>query len=378
MTAEFNTLSVIILFGILQGLVLLYLFLFKKPKGYKYVSLFIFSIIVQEVEAFLHNSGYMLYTVHLVYFSLPFTFLTGPSLLGYSYTLLDKKIRFKNIVLHTLPFILYFFYCFLYFLQPVEKKKYDYVTSVNPEKIIPFVKSSFNVDPLNIHGFVVVEFIGIHLIIYGLWGLFVLYKKKRNKNLFWLKVLNSISLISGFILLLSEGGVVEGFILYNSILPPYMSRIYAVLSLYIVMIFLLKSSKYFNSSEKSKYEKSSLTNDLKKVKLKKIMNVIEEDKSYLEQSFSLHMLASKVNMPINHVTEVINTELKMSFYELTNSLRIKKAKELLGDPSNKDMKIEQLAYAVGYKSKSAFYNSFKKEVNLTPFKYKKTLNTKKK
>ncbi|MEO0723125.1 MAG: helix-turn-helix domain-containing protein, partial [Bacteroidota bacterium] len=67
----------------------------------------------------------------------------------------------------------------------------------------------------------------------------------------------------------------------------------------------------------------------------------------------------------------INLELGLKFYELTNHYRIEAAKQHLQATTDKSLSMEQLAYQLGYKSKSTFYNAFKKAEGMTPRQYQK-------
>ena len=56
-----------------------------------------------------------------------------------------------------------------------------------------------------------------------------------------------------------------------------------------------------------------------------------------------------------------------------NELRVKEVKQKLAGGS--DVKIEGLAYDVGFNTPSAFYAAFKKETSLSPREYQQTMQT---
>lgn len=351
---------------------ILVIFIRKRPLGYLFIVVLIASFMFQEIEAFLITSGFMIYILPLFNVSVPFAFLLGPSLKFYSTQLLGNKVHWKSILFHYMPFILYFFYSFFYFLQPLERKYYAYMKIVDPRLSISIPTQKFGADPLDIQGIVVVELIGLHLLMYGILNLHKIYTSRKTINkegiFLWLISLNALLFFGGLILLLSEGGIVNGKILYEPILPSFMARVYGTFSLYIISTYLMTNSNFFKYG-RGKYEKSSLTKEIRILKLQKIVNILEQEKPFLDDSYSLTELAKKSNMIPNHVTEVINKELKMTFFDLTNQYRIKEAKKLLTKREN-HLKMEQLAYSLGYKSKSAFFNAFKKQTMLTPSQYK--------
>jgi len=97
------------------------------------------------------------------------------------------------------------------------------------------------------------------------------------------------------------------------------------------------------------------------------MQVIENDKLYLDSNFSLELLSLKTGLSKHHISQIINEQLDCTFFDLTNKYRIEEAKRLLAESSY--VKIEQLAYQLGYRSKSSFFSAFKRATNLTPSKY---------
>ncbi len=124
-------------------------------------------------------------------------------------------------------------------------------------------------------------------------------------------------------------------------------------------------------SYKRKYENSVLTDRLRLAKLQKITQAFEQDQVHLNSDHSLPKLAALTRLSEHHISEVINLELGMNFYELTNHYRVLAAKQHLKEAKNNGLSMEQLAYQLGYKSKSTFYKAFKKAEGITPRQYQK-------
>lgn len=139
--------------------------------------------------------------------------------------------------------------------------------------------------------------------------------------------------------------------------------------MYLITLYLLGKTDLFKFPSK-KYSKSSLSSFYKREKLNQITTLIETEKLYLNEDFSLKMLSEKSGLSTHNISQILNEELQVGFITLTNSYRIEEAKRrLLGDEFN--LKMEQLAYDLGYKSKSTFFSAFKKETNSTPSNYRK-------
>ncbi|WP_237443362.1 helix-turn-helix domain-containing protein [Sinobacterium norvegicum] len=54
-----------------------------------------------------------------------------------------------------------------------------------------------------------------------------------------------------------------------------------------------------------------------------------------------------------------------------NNYRIEAARRILLDPDTSNMPIVELAIEVGFKSKSSFYDAFKRATNMTPTQFKR-------
>ena len=102
-----------------------------------------------------------------------------------------------------------------------------------------------------------------------------------------------------------------------------------------------------------------------------IKNYMERAEPYLEPSLSISDLSKQVNLPLKELSVLINHNLNQHFFDFVNEYRIKKAMEILADPSKSDLTILEILYEVGFNSKSSFNTAFKKYTKLTPTQYRK-------
>ena len=109
-------------------------------------------------------------------------------------------------------------------------------------------------------------------------------------------------------------------------------------------------------------------------KLFQLNNLMQEKKPFLHNNFSRSDLARKLAISEHQLSQLINEKTNTNFFGLINHLRSMEAKKMLDDSQNDHLTIEQIAYDVGYNSKSAFYAAFKKEFNITPHAYRKSKN----
>jgi AraC-like DNA-binding protein len=120
-----------------------------------------------------------------------------------------------------------------------------------------------------------------------------------------------------------------------------------------------------------KYRKSGLRKEQVEVYKRRLLHLMESQHLYRAADLTLPELAKLVNCSINHLSEVINREFHLSFYEFLNQYRIEAAKELLTREPSSRGSIGQVAARVGFSSNSAFYAAFKRSCQQTPSAYRR-------
>ena len=113
-----------------------------------------------------------------------------------------------------------------------------------------------------------------------------------------------------------------------------------------------------------KYERSQLSEeDIRDIYLR-LTSCFDTRHPYLDSELTLSRLADMVEVPHRALSQVINQKGGTNFFDFINSYRIEHAKGRLraGDYGT----ILDLAMDVGFNSKSAFYEAFKKHVKCTP------------
>jgi len=121
---------------------------------------------------------------------------------------------------------------------------------------------------------------------------------------------------------------------------------------------------------KEQYLKSSLKDEEARRILTSLEKIMQAEKPYLEYDITLPKLAQLVGTTSHKLSQVINENYKLNFFEYINKFRLNDVKTLLKNPEKASEKIMALAYDCGFNSKSAFYNFFKRETKLTPSEYR--------
>lgn len=129
--------------------------------------------------------------------------------------------------------------------------------------------------------------------------------------------------------------------------------------------------KKYMAGKKATSKRSSLERDFVSQCIKKLNRLMEEEKIYRQEDLSLHSLAERLSLPPHQLSQLLNENLERSFSDYINSYRIEDAKEILLSPDSAEKKIIVIAFDVGFNTKVAFYNAFKKFTGMTPSEFKK-------
>jgi len=130
------------------------------------------------------------------------------------------------------------------------------------------------------------------------------------------------------------------------------------------------------SSEKAlhpKYERSGISQEDAQRYKERILRTMDEKKSYLDCDLTLRDLAAQVGISYHQASQVINRQMNQRFFSFVNDYRVQLAKNMMADPATRNMPIVELAIEVGFKSKSSFYDAFKKVTQMTPTQFKDSL-----
>lgn len=101
----------------------------------------------------------------------------------------------------------------------------------------------------------------------------------------------------------------------------------------------------------------------------RLKQVMVEQQLYLQTDLNLARLADHLGVRSDYLSQVISQRCGSSFYQLLSRHRVEEARQrLLQQP---DASVIEIAFAVGFNSKSVFYSEFRKHVGMTPAAYRK-------
>ncbi|WP_300531948.1 helix-turn-helix domain-containing protein [Maricaulis sp.] len=105
--------------------------------------------------------------------------------------------------------------------------------------------------------------------------------------------------------------------------------------------------------------------------MEKIDAHMEVSAAYLRPGLTVKSLGRQLLVNPVTVSQAINAGRGRNFSDYVNSLRVKHACKMLGDPEQADQTVLDVMLASGFNTKSNFNRSFKQETGATPLAYRK-------
>lgn len=102
----------------------------------------------------------------------------------------------------------------------------------------------------------------------------------------------------------------------------------------------------------------------------KLEQLIQKEHIYRNQDISRDMVAEKLGISPGYLSQVINAITENNFTTYINTYRVEEIKKMLQDPAFDQYSLLAIGMEAGFKSKSAFYTTFKKETGMTPSAFK--------
>ena len=119
------------------------------------------------------------------------------------------------------------------------------------------------------------------------------------------------------------------------------------------------------------YQASTLLNvDCEKIK-QQLDSLMLNKNVYQDSELSLSALAEMVSLKSHQLSELINTQLGLSFSSYLRRQRVKAAEVLL--KTEPDVSVLAIGLSVGFSSQSAFYSAFKEFHAMAPGQYRQQL-----
>lgn len=131
--------------------------------------------------------------------------------------------------------------------------------------------------------------------------------------------------------------------------------------------FLEDKQAYVNQVARKVYERQG---SLKTSNNKTIQLILDYIQAHYDKSISLTAVSESLGINASYISTLMKQEVGYGFVEYLNQLRIKKAEQLLADPS---LPIKNVSEMCGYDTVHSFIRNFKKLHLFTPSEYRSKL-----
>lgn len=116
-------------------------------------------------------------------------------------------------------------------------------------------------------------------------------------------------------------------------------------------------------------KKELFTNEELQLYKTRLEVLMTEQQLFLQGDLSLRTLAEYINLPPNHMSQLLNVGFEQNFANYVNGYRLEHFKTLLENNNSHELTLMALAYDSGFNSKTVFNTFFKKSLGMTPKAY---------
>lgn len=127
--------------------------------------------------------------------------------------------------------------------------------------------------------------------------------------------------------------------------------------------------KAIDSVSNGNGERKNLNPDLVDKITNRLEKIMKDEKLYLDPQITQSNTAKKIETNTAYLSGAINKKYGLNFSSYVNTFRVREAEKIIAGEDGELYTFEGISRSVGFTSKSAFYNAFKKFNGSTPSKY---------
>ncbi|MCX8125135.1 MAG: helix-turn-helix transcriptional regulator [Spirochaetes bacterium] len=316
------------------------------------------ALVMADVALILYNHAVLgegILTTHLpCIFYLTSVYAIGPLNYLYYYSLINNTIVISGrLILHILPALCIFCIELAFYFSPASLQS-NIVSSIYSQ---------------HINVFAILLFIGgVIFVSYQLYFIYQCVKVfndvKIRKGLYLTLVLESINITTPLPILLwlitkkNQYYVIAGYMTIAVIIILFLTN----------RRFPLLFHRIADAIRNKKYERNYLSNIDKELLHQKLLDIMNNEKIYLDPDINLDILSNKLNITPHQLSQFLNEYCHIRFNHFVNKYRVEEAKKILS--MHPDANIISVAFHVGFNSKSTFNKIFKQYTGKTPSAYK--------
>jgi len=323
---------------------------------------FVVILNVLLISVFEKNTSFHIQIAYTYY---PFEYLWGPLIYFYVVSQVKQGFRFKSRdLVHLIPFFIAALFIIMgYYIQD-DDVRYQIIVDGSINKWFSFIYFPYF---LLLFAY---NFSALSLLNEYQQNLKDYYSFEIKQNMVWLKFV-----LYGYIIACIVSAL-------NSIAGKYIpvaiefktDFLFATFLLFFNILFyraMIQPFLLIQAYERPKYSGSSINeSDMCKYS-QSIKDVLITKKLYLNPSLTLQGLSESAGVSERIISQVINQYSNQNFFSFINAYRIEEAKILLNSLDQNKTTMLGISIDVGFNSKSAFYDAFKKQTGMTPTEFRK-------
>src|ERR1035437_5384191 len=354
----------------------------KKPRAlHDYILIFWLTYLGAYIGVYALYSHELFTHFQLLSISLiSLLMLHGPFLYYYILTLVSDKSHISGKdLLHLIRFVLFNLFILISSFNPGLSQKLN-IEKVSPGDNPPLLFSLFLI--MTAFSGTVYFLLTIRLFKKLDINIFNIFSNSANIDLYWVR---KLILIFGVVwtALISVTVIHHIFHMFSMVFCT--DGLFLSLSVFVILIgyFGLKQKVIFSSEDiivaeeatkfQIKYSGSKLSDSEAKQYTEKLTDYMKSAKPYLNPDLSLPQLATELNISSHYLSQVINEQFNLNFFDFVNGYRVEEFKEKITDPEFWNFSLLGIAFECGFNSKSAFNRIFKQTTGTTPSQYKKAV-----
>lgn len=124
-------------------------------------------------------------------------------------------------------------------------------------------------------------------------------------------------------------------------------------------------------SASERYARSGLSDREAAALKKSLLAAMDEKRPWRDADLTLADLSRMLNTTPHKLSEVLNAQLQLTFYDFVNGYRVREVQRRIPTDEARNLTILSLALDAGFASKSTFNDVFKKHTGKTPSEYRR-------
>lgn len=303
--------------------------------------------------------------------------LVAPFTIFYAYFAIRKPHSIYQKFLHFIPFLVFFFFWLIIGMLDIPH--------IPPVYTIKELFASFHAYPVEVTYFLLLVLVFLAQVFTYFtiaWIQLVRIRKIYKAHNFSLRPIHYLMIMDWLFLIYPLYGIVYlavnnlDITIIHTLLVTIVTTILAILNIKL-QLPLNTDFSFFSQNQPDKIsllQDAPLSGKMDKL-AQDIKDLFEKSEIYKHPQLTIEDLAKQLNTNKTYISVGINKFYGGNFNQLVNSYRILEAQKLLLETEHS---VQEIAWNVGFNTRSSFYNAFKEHVqeNLSPSEWRKKYRNK--